>query len=270
MKNLNNLVFRAGYGLFWSAVAGTYSIGTSSGEPFYDSVLAGGGNNPNVSLQHAFGSVPAASAFPIYQPISLGSNPTIYPYDPAMTQPRTQTYSANIQWELKGIAFQTGYVGSQTSHIVGFVAPNEAGLASPSAPINGQTTNTVENLLLRVPYVGFSPSLDSVGEFMNTYCPSVQACSSSPYTGKPYWSRYNSFQFSANKRFAHNVSFSVAYTWSRDIDNIMPVHPAGRCLWEPQRAIITIHSQGSRISTARTSSPPAIFGAFPNGNPRSV
>jgi hypothetical protein len=220
LKNVQNFVFRGGYGLFWSAVAGTYSIGTSSGEPFYDSVLAGGGSNPNVSLQHPFATLPAPSSFPIFQPISLGSNPTVYPYDPAMRQPRTQNYSANFQWELKGMAFQAGYVGSQTTNIVGFVAPNEAGLASPTSPINGQTTNSVENLLLRVPYVGFSPSIDSIGEFMNTYCASEQACSSSPYTGKPYWSRYNSFQFSANKRFSHGVSFSLAYTWSKNIDNI--------------------------------------------------
>ncbi len=220
LKNVQNLVVRVGYGIFWSAVAGTYSIGTSAGEPFYASVLAGGASNPNVTLQNPFPSVPPLSAFPIYQPISLGSNPTTYPYDALMKQPHTQTYSGNIQTELKKVLFTIGYVGSQTTNIVGFVAPNQAGLATPGSPINGQTTSTLENLLLRVPFVGFAPGIDSIGEFMNTHCVSEQACSAAPYNGQPYWSRYNSFQLSATKRYSHGVSFSGAYTWSHAIDNI--------------------------------------------------
>ena len=220
LRNVQNLVIRLGYGVFWSAVAGTYSIGTSAGEPFYASVLAGGASNPNVSLQNPYPSVPSLSSFPLYQPISLGSNPTVYPYDPLMKQPHTQTYSGNIQSEIKHILFTAGYVGSQTTNIVGFVAPNQAGLATPQNPINGQTTSTLANLLLRVPVVGFAPGIDSIGEFMNTHCTSEQACSASPYTGQPYWSRYNSFQLSANKRYANGLSFSGAYTWSHAIDNI--------------------------------------------------
>jgi hypothetical protein len=119
-----------------------------------------------------------------------------------MSQPRTQSYSGNTQAEIKKILFQVGYVGSQTTNIVGFVAPNAAGLASPANPIHGQTTNTLSNLLLRVPYVGFAPGIDSIGEFMNVSCPSEQACSSAPYDGNPFWSRYNSFQFSVTKRYS--------------------------------------------------------------------
>jgi hypothetical protein len=219
-KSVPNLLVRVGYGMFWSAVAGTYSIGTSAGEPFYGSVLAGGASNPTVTLQNPYPSVPPISAFPLYQPISLGSNPTVYPYDPLMKQPHTQTYSGNLQYEVKSVLFTAGYVGSQTTNLVGFVAPNQAGLATPQNPINGQTTSTLANLLLRVPYVGFAPGIDSIGEFMNTYCASEQACSANPYDGKPYWSRYNSFQLSATKRYSNGLSFSGAYTWSRAIDNL--------------------------------------------------
>jgi hypothetical protein len=220
IKSLQNLVVRVGYGLFWSAVAGTYSIGTSAGEPFYASVLAGGASNPNVSLQNPYTTVPPITAFPIYQPIVLGSNPTVYPYDPLMRQPHTQTYSGNIQYEVKKVLLTAGYVGSQTKNIVGFVAPNQAGLATPQNPINGQTTSTLANLLLRVPEVGFAPGIDSIGEFMNTHCTSEQACSASPYTGQAYWSRYNSIQLSATKRYSNGLSFSGAYTWGNAIDNI--------------------------------------------------
>lgn len=220
LKSLNNLVIRMGYGLFYSAVAGTYSIGTSAGEPYYISTLAGGASNNTVTLQNPFAPFPPSSAFPVYQPIKLGSNPVIYPYDPKMKQPHTQSYSGNIQYELHRILFQAGYVGSQTTNIVGFVAPNEAGLATPQNPIHGQTNSTLSNLLLRVPYVGFAPGIDSIGEFMNTYCSSEQACSAAPYDGNPFWSRYNSFQLSVTKRYSNGLSFSGAYTWARSIDII--------------------------------------------------
>jgi hypothetical protein len=220
LKNRPNIIMRMGYGIFYSAVPGTYSIGVSEQQPFYASVIAGGANNPNVTFQNPFPNVPSLSQFPLYSPVSLGSNPTVYPYDPALTQPRTQEYSGNIQAEVKTVVFQAGYVGSQTTNLVGFVPPNQAGLASPSNPIHGQTTNTLSNLLLRVPFIGFAPGVDGIGAFMNTYCTSEQACAANPYSGNPFWSRYNSFQFSATKRYSKGLSVSGAYTWSHAIDNL--------------------------------------------------
>src|SRR5207237_1442879 len=81
------------------------------------------------------------------------------------------------------VLISAGYVGSQTKNIIGFVPLNEAGLASPEAPIHGETTNTLANLTSRVPFVGFTPGVDGIGAFMNTYCVSEQACVASPYTG---------------------------------------------------------------------------------------
>jgi hypothetical protein len=219
-KRLSSTVVRVGYGLFRSAVAGTYSIGVSAQQPFYSSVIAGGANNPNVTLQNPFPNVPSPSAFPLYQPVSLGSNPTVYPYDPLLKQPLTQEYSGNIQTEVKRMVIQIGYVGSRSTNLVGFVAPNQAGLASTDAPIHGQTTNTLSNLLLRVPFIGFTPGVDGIGAFMSTYCVSEQACSASPYTGNPFWSHYNSFQLSVNRRYSNGLSFSGAYTWAHSWDNL--------------------------------------------------
>ena len=219
-KQLQNMVVRVGYGMFFSAVTGTYAIGTTAGEPFYDSLSAGGSVNPNVTLQSPWVNVPPLSAFPIYQPISLGTNLINYPYDPLLTPPRTQTYSGNIQGEVKTILITAGYVGSQSTNLLAWTTPNQAGLASPSNPINGQTTNTLANLLMRVPYVGFAPSNNGVGEFMDISCPSEQACSANPYSGNPFWSRYNSLQLSATKRYSNGLSFSGAYTWSHSVDDL--------------------------------------------------
>jgi len=213
-----NLVVRAGYGLFWSAVTGTYSIGVTAQQPFYASVVAGGASNNTTTLQNPFPNVPPITAFPIYIPVKLGSNPTVYPYSPEMKQPHTNEYSANVQTEIKGILFQGGYVGSQTRNIVGFVALNQAYLASPDHPIHGQTTNTLANRALRVPFIGFTPGNDGIGVFSNVSC--LDDCLNNPYKGRPFWSRYNSMQFSATKRYSKGLSFSGAYTYARSTDNI--------------------------------------------------
>jgi len=220
LQSRNDLVVRGGYGMFWSTLPATFSIGVSEEQPFYASVIGGGATNPNITLQNPFPGVPALSAFPVYKPLQLGSTPVIYPYDPAMNLPRTQQYSGNVQGEFKGILFQGGYVGSRTTHIGGFVPDNQAGLASASNPIHGQTTNTQENVLERVPFIGFGPGEDSIGMFRDTYCTSVQSCLTDPYGGKPFYSEYNSAQFSATKRYSKGLSFTGAYTWSHTTSDI--------------------------------------------------
>ncbi len=220
VKSNNNLVVRGGYGIFWSTLPATFSIGVSEEQPFYASVSGGGVTNPNVTLQNPFPGVPALTAFPLYSPLKLGSNPVIYPYDPAMALPHTHQYSVNVQTEFKGILFQAGYVGSRSTNLGGFVPANQAGLASPTNPIHGQTTNSQSNVLLRVPFIGFGPGEDSIGMFRNTYCTSAQSCLNDPYGGNPFFSHYNSAQFSATKRYSNGLAFTAAYTWSSSSTDI--------------------------------------------------
>src|SRR6185436_8912278 len=218
LASKQNMVLRVGYGLFWSAVTGTYSIGVTAQQPFYASVVAGGASNNTTTLQNPFPNVPPITAFPIYIPVKLGSNPTVYPYSPELKQPHTNEYSVNLQTEIKGVLFQGGYVGSRTRNIVGFVALNQAYLASPEKPIHGQTTNTLANRALRVPFIGFTPGNDGIGVFSNVSC--LEDCLNNPYKGRPFWSRYNSFQFSGTKRYSNGMSFSGAYTYANSKDNI--------------------------------------------------
>jgi hypothetical protein len=116
------------------------------------------------------------------------------------------------------VLFQGGYVGSRTRNIVGFVALNQAYLASPERPIHGQTTNTLANRALRVPFIGFTPGNDGIGVFSNVSC--LDDCLNNPYKGRPFWSRYNSLQFSGTKRYSNGMSFSAAYTYANSRDNI--------------------------------------------------
>ncbi len=199
-----NLVVHAGYGLFWSAVAGTIAEQMFVNPPFYALVSGGGANTPTATLQNPYPNVPQLSQFPIWSPYAIGSALSLYGLDPNILQPRSQEYSGNVQSEIHGIFFQIGYVGSQTTNLVASSRPNQALLASPDNPVNGQTTNTVANRNLRVPVLGFSPTaLQFYGDM-----------------GGPYFGHYNSFQLSARKIYSKGISFSAAYTWSRSIDNI--------------------------------------------------
>lgn len=201
----NNVVLRGGYGVFYSAVAGTVAEQTFVIQPFYRTVFGGGAAFPDATLQDPF-NLPPLSAFPFWTPYEIGSGVAAYPYDPAIKVPLTQQYTTNMQIEWKHVLFQAGYVGSRTKNLVGFLRVNQALPASPEHPVHDQTTTTLGNILRRVPILGFPAN----GFFEL----------SSSHDGIPFRAHYNSMQFSVSKRYGNGVSFSGAYTWSRTIDDI--------------------------------------------------
>src|SRR6185295_4200664 len=77
---------------------------------------------------------------------------------------------------------------------------NQPILASASAPVNGQTTNTAANAGLRVPYVGFSPTglvwLETSTD-----------------------SRYNSLQASVTRRLSKGLRMLASYTFAKSLDD---------------------------------------------------
>jgi hypothetical protein len=137
-----------------------------------------------------------------------------------------QQYNLEIQYEVahNWIA-QVGYVGSHGIHLYDWGrninidylvagAPNTpAGLAheipssalpfnDPNNPTaNWQTTNTTNNTLLRVPYLGFDP----VGV---------------PPTVTDGDALYNSLQAVLRHQFSHGLMIQAAYTWSKSITNV--------------------------------------------------
>ena len=194
-----NFVFRTGYGIFWSSVAGTVTE-QSNFDPYYVWNKAGGADLASTSWQNPFPDpVPASSAFPIYLPYTLGSTRSSLPTDPYLRQPYTQQWSASVQYGLGSFLFNLGYVGSESTHLIAGFDPNQPLLASPSNPINGLTVNTVENRASRVPYLGWLPT--GIDEFKSIL------------TGQ-----YDALQFSVNRRFSNGLSFIAAYTWSHAID----------------------------------------------------
>jgi hypothetical protein len=116
--------------------------------------------------------------------------------------PLARQYNFQIQYNFApSWVLEAGYVGSSAINLVDSNHNyNPAGLASPTNPINGITTNTVENVQFRVPYIGYQ----AVG---------LQG------TAYDLISNYNSLQLTARKSFSKGFLIQAAYTWSKALTN---------------------------------------------------
>ena len=97
---------------------------------------------------------------------------------------------------------EAGYVGASGINLVDtYHDANDAQLASPSNPINGQTQNLASNVQLRVPYLGYQPTGYQITAFDGIY-------------------NYNSLQVTLRKRFSHGLTMQASYTWSKDLTTL--------------------------------------------------
>jgi hypothetical protein len=154
-------------------------------------------------------------------------------YDRANKLPYTINYTLDLQWQPRNdLAISLGYVGNVGRHAVVPVPFNQAGIATASHPIHGQTytygyavqragqtcsdgyfscdpailpngkpflaTYEGGNIDLRVPYVGYSAESE-------TYkAAGVSA--------------YNALQAHVEKQMSHGLQFGVSYTYSHALD----------------------------------------------------
>jgi hypothetical protein len=150
-------------------------------------------------------------------------------YDRKNKLPYTINNTLDIQWQPRNdLLIQVGYVGNLGRHLVIPVPFNQAQIATPSHPINGQSysygyqvvdssytpialppvngqaqgsyLNTYEggNVDLRVPYVGYS------SESLSYEASGISA--------------YNALQTHVEKRLSHGLQVSFSYTWSHATD----------------------------------------------------
>ena len=199
---LNNVVVRGGYGLY-GGLYGTNGLSQSiASPPFTFLIESEGSSNAPSTLQN-----------PFWQPIPVLPSWTAAVYSPTTSQsfdgldqnsrpPVTQHYSLDVQTQFaKDFLLDIAYAGARTNHLIETNFINQADLASPSHPIRGQTTNTLGNIYLRVPYEGWS-----YNEFAL-----IKSDGNS-------W--YNSLQASITKRFSHGLQLIAAYTWARDLTDV--------------------------------------------------
>src|SRR5208337_4488270 len=161
-------------------------------------IEAGPPNGP-ATLQSPFVPlVPPNSSYPIFTPRTPSSTPFIEGTNPKILDGKTEEYNLNVQYALgHDYLLDVGYVGTRSLHRPGSVEFDQALLASPQNPVNGETTNSAGNVLARMPIQGLSPgslSADSV-----------------------FIANYNSLQASLIKRMQHGFQLQGSYTWSKNL-----------------------------------------------------
>ena len=203
----DRLVMRGGYGIFYDQLSNQLGLLTSQSAPNYLRTSLSGTSNAASTLQNPFPILPLSTQFPLvpllYSPPYTSDHPALglNSVDPHLRTPYIQQWAMNLQYQVaRETLLEVGYVGTKGVALPDRRAIDQAILASPSNPVNGETTNTAANAGLRVPYVGFSPEGLLAEETASD-------------------SRYNALQASLTQRFSHGLRYLVSYTFSKAMDD---------------------------------------------------
>ncbi|MGH9685137.1 MAG: TonB-dependent receptor domain-containing protein [Candidatus Acidiferrales bacterium] len=221
----SRLVLRGGYGIYYSRPTGEAFVQSVFGAPFSVTRINVGSVNANATLANPFAPPPVLPDFPAYSPTSsITAFGDAQEFRPAIVQ----QYSLNLQTALaKTFLLEVGYVGARSTHLLLQRSADQALSASPENPIRGVTTDTVANVPLREPILGFPP--DSMVQVESTGA-----------------SWYNGLDVSLTKRFSNGLQFLASYTYSKTLDT------AG--------AAVNLSAAGNAIVTGNQNDPGARYG----------
>ena len=204
LRDNPGLVLRGGYGVFYSVLSAAVPQQTSIGLPFNTIFIRLLGTNAASTFQVPFNPAPPPiSSFPQFIPRTSNPNSDLSEIvlQQNMNTPYVQQYGLNLQYEFApNFLLELGYVGSKGTHLPGQVGYNQAEIATPQHPVNGETTTTLANVLQRTPFLGADPVTSTA-------------------LATPFFSNYNSLQASVTKRLSHGLLFLASYTWSKSLDN---------------------------------------------------
>jgi hypothetical protein len=195
------LVIRGGGGIFYDRIGINRMVhAVQEGRPYADTTTL---QHDIASLQSPFQDRPLELLPRWFNFDTLTGSNFDSPYYDRIQTPLIRQYNLGIQYEfIRGYVFEAAYVGSSGINIANYShVVNTARLASPSAPVNGLTTNTVQNANARVPYLGFT----AIGLQQNGF--------DAVY-------RYDSLQTTVRKQFSGGIGFQAAYTFSKNLSNV--------------------------------------------------
>jgi hypothetical protein len=150
-------------------------------------------------------------------------------YDRQNKLPYSINDTLDIQWQPRSdLMIQIGYVGNLGRHLVIPVPFNQARIASPTHPINGQIYSygyqLVDNSFSPIALPNYNGA--SQGNYLNTYeggnidlrVPYVGYSSESESYKAAGISAYNALQTHVEKRMSHGLQVGFSYTYSHATD----------------------------------------------------
>ena len=240
---MSKLTVRTGFGLYYDrgeffsyfspSAGGGFNgpFGVTLEPPFVSPIFAQKG----ATFQNPFGTTPpppppgSAAAFQALLPNIAQTESGSFPagnlfgpflfggYDINNKLPYTANWTFDIQYQASNNwMFSAGYVGNHASHEVLPIPFNQALIATPQSPVNGQiysyggatplylnlepiSTNEFSgNAPVRVPYIGYD---------MNSVLFTAEGISN-----------YDALQLQVRKRFSSGLQFTASYTWSHALD----------------------------------------------------
>ena len=197
------LVVRGGYGWYFDQHSGGPLESGLSQPPYSTANFVQGAANGAATFQNPYITpILPASSYPIFLSRSAATPlPFVQGTDPNLKDARTQEYNLNIEYAFaQDYLLQIGYVGTQSIHRLGQIEFNQSLLASPQEPVNGETTNSINNVAARQFYQGV---------------PQGSLFSKSIFIGN-----YNSLQVSMSKRLSHEFQIQGSYVWSKNLDEL--------------------------------------------------
>ena len=212
---------RAGYGLVWIEQAGITTPFTTPSFPFVQSVSQRTLDN----LTPAFVLARGASVAPIAPTEAAGLGQSVFAVDRELGSGYVQQWNLSFQHDLPGrTSLEIAYVGSKITHV-----------GIPDTNLNQLTVDQLAlgpALLQRVanPYVGMIPDSSTLGEPTITVAqllkPYPQYTAVSLYRNNVGNTHFHGVTAKVEQRWSKGLSYSVAYTRSKLIDDASSVFDA--------------------------------------------
>jgi TonB dependent receptor len=216
-------VIRAGYGLIWQEQAGITTPFTTPFFPFVQNVTRRSLDNRNAAFLLSSG---ANGIAPVALTPDAGFGQSVFAVDRELGSGYTQQWNAGVQRQItNNLVFEVAYAGSKITH-VGIPDTNINQLTAAQLALGPALTQPVAN-----PCFGIVPRTtsnlgDPTVSLAQTLRPFPCFGTVSLYRNNVGNTNYHALQAKIEQRFSNNLSFLVAYTRSKLIDEASSVFDA--------------------------------------------